>query len=86
MYVGKQQFPLPATYTVTYGVRLCDGVCRMSVPPTSPDKYPQVGSFTISPDGLMTYDKQGTINGPDGQLVDLVVLSVLQDHDVGPAR
>jgi hypothetical protein len=58
----------------------------MSVPPTSPDKYPQVGSFTISPDGLMTYDKQGTINGPDGQLVDLVVLSVLQDHDVGPAR
>jgi len=34
----------------------------------------------------MTYDKQGTINGPDGQLVDLVVLSVLQDHDVGPAR
>jgi hypothetical protein len=78
MYMGKQQFPLPAAYTVTYGVRLCDQVCRLSPPPVNPDSYPQVSSFTISPDGLMTYDKQGTINGPDGQLVVLTVLAVLE--------
>lgn len=87
MFVGKQQFPLPAAYTVTYGVRLCDAVCRGSEPPAMPEKYPQVGSFTISPDGVMTYDKQGTISGPDnGSIVELIVLVVIEDHSVGPAR
>jgi len=85
MYKGKQQLPLPAAYTVTYGVRLCDFVCRNNVPPTSPAKYPQVGSFSISPDGLMTYDEQGTISGPDGDdlIVQPIVLAVLENH---PAR
>lgn len=85
MYMGKQHLPLPAAYTVTYGVRLCDQVCRTNTPPTNPAKYPQVGNFTINPDGLMTYDKQGSISGPDGDdlIVELIVLAVLEDH---PAR
>jgi hypothetical protein len=85
MYIGKQQFPLPAAYTVTYGVRLCEQIC-LNPPAPSPVNFPQVGSFTISPDGLMTYDKQGTINGPDSLRVALYVLDVLEDRSVGPAR
>jgi hypothetical protein len=86
MFTGKQQLPLPAAYTVTYGVQLCDELCRHTAPPARPDFFPQVGSFKISPDGFMTYDHEGTINGPDGRTVELYALAVLEDHGVGSAR
>jgi hypothetical protein len=86
MYVGKQPFPLPSGYTVTYGVLLCERYCDLTSRGENPENYSQVSSFTISPDGLMTYDKQGTINGPDGLRVVLNVLVILEDHSVRPAR
>jgi hypothetical protein len=43
-----------------------------------------VGSFNISPDGLMTYDHEGTINGPDRRTVELYALAVSKITALAP--